>query len=127
MFTSKAPQATRQAASNSNSKGNITMNSNRKFGSNRHNVARKVVRLRTKELLSWQAIADQLDIAPRTARKLFQERTGEHQHHDHLPSKGGRFPAQWDVDAEVAPYLPGTGEINEWHKRFGADLETVEA
>lgn len=102
------------------------MNSNRKFGSNRHNVARKVVRMRTKDLLSWAEIAAQLEIAPRTARKLFQERTGEHQHHDHLPSKGGRFPADYTTDAEV-PYLPGTGEINEWHKAFGSDLNKVEA
>jgi hypothetical protein len=91
------------------------MPSNKKFGSNRHNVARKVVRLRTKDLLSWATIADLLEISPRTARKLFQERTGIHQHHDHLPTKGGRFPAEWETAAEV-PYLPGTGEINDWYK-----------
>lgn len=97
------------------------MSGTKKFGSNRHNVARKVVRLRTKELLSWAEIAGRLEIAPRTARKLFQERTGVHQHHDHLPSKGGRFPADWNTAAEV-PYLPGNGEINEWYKVFGSDL-----
>lgn len=91
------------------------MNSNRKFGSNRHNVARKVVRLRTKSLLSWAEIAAQLDIAPRTARKLFQERVGVVQHHDHLPGKGGRFPATAFTTAEV-PYLDGSGNVNEWFK-----------
>lgn len=98
------------------------MSANRKFGSNRHNISRKVVRLRTKDLLSWAEIAAILEIAPRTARKLFQERTGTHQHHDHLPNKGGRFPVEWATTAEQ-PVLPGNGEINEWFKAFSlADL-----
>lgn len=87
----------------------------RKFGSNRHNVARKVVRLRTKDLLSWADIAALLEVSPRTARKLFQERVGEVQHHDHLPSKGGRFPSGAFTTAEV-PYLTGDGSVNEWFK-----------
>lgn len=96
----------------------------KKLGSNRHNVARKIVRLRTKELMSWADIAAMLEISPKLARKLFQERTGEHQHHDHLPAKGGRFPAQWTTTAEV-PYLAGDGSINSWERAFGSDLETV--
>ena len=91
------------------------MSSNKKFGSQRHNVARKVVRMRTKGLLSWAAIAAELEIAPRTVRKLFQERVGSHQHHDHLPTKGGRFPAEYTTEAEV-PYLDGTGQTNDWFK-----------
>lgn len=98
-----------------------TKSSNRKFGSQRHNVARKVVRLRTKELLSWQAIAAMLEISPKLARKLFQERVGEHQHHDHIAGRGGRFPQQWDTAAEV-PYLTGDGNVNEWHRVAGSDL-----
>lgn len=93
----------------------------KKLGSNRHNVARKIVRLRTKELLSWADIAAQLEISPKLARKLFQERIGEHQHHDHLPSKGGRFPAQWTTEA-VVPYLPGDGTTNPWERAFGSDV-----
>lgn len=97
------------------------MNNTKKFGSNRHNIARKVVRLRTKELLSWQAIADMLEISPKLARNLFQERIGTHQHHDHLPTKGGRFPAWWTTEAEM-PFLAGDGSTNQWEKTYGADL-----
>lgn len=95
----------------------------KKFGSNRHNVRRKVYRMRTKGLMSWQAIAAELDIAPRTARKLFQEQAGEHQHHDHLPNRGGRFPSgQYNDDTivvwtpEEGAYLPGDGTHNSWNK-----------
>jgi hypothetical protein len=96
----------------------------KKFGSNRSNVRRKVYRMRTKNLMSWQAIAAELEIAPRTARKLFQEQAGEHQHHDHLPNRGGRFPSgQYTKDETVvvwtpeeAAYLAGDGSHNTWHK-----------
>lgn len=94
----------------------------KKFGSQRHNIRRKVYRLRTKDLLSWSQIAAQLDIAPRTARKLFQEQAGQGQHHDHLPNKGGRFPSGRNkgetivVDKPVSEYvyLAGDGSHNEW-------------
>lgn len=93
------------------------------FSGNRHNVIKKVVRMRTKSLMSWAAIAAELDIAPRTARKLFQEGRGVHQHHDHLPNKGGRFPAgQFTEEAvivwspEEGAYLAGDGSNNVWFK-----------
>lgn len=96
----------------------------KKFGSQRHNIRRKVVRMRLKDLMSWQAIAAELDIAPRTARKLFQEAEGEGQHHDHIPGKGGRFPAgkvlKDDTVVTYLPvdgaYLPGDGSHNVWNK-----------
>ncbi len=100
------------------------MASNAKFNGNRHNVRSKIVRMRTKDLMSWAAIAAELEIAPRTARRIFQEKVGEGQHHDHLPSKGGRFPAGkfvneefivWTTTAEV-PFLDGTGHVNDWFK-----------
>jgi hypothetical protein len=90
-------------------------------GTSRYNVSRKVVRLRTKDLLSWREIANTLEISPKLARKLFQERIGEHQHHDHLPNKGGRFPNYWTTTAEV-PYLDGKGNINSWEKVYGSDV-----
>lgn len=93
-------------------------------GTTRYNVSRKIVRLRTKDGLSWATIADMLDISPRTARKLFQERIGEGQHFDHLPNKGGRFPAAWTTTE--APVLPLDGSVNEWFKVYGSDL-AVEA
>lgn len=95
----------------------------KKFGSQRHNIRRKVVRMRLKDMLSWADIAAELDIAPRTARKLFQESEGEGQHHDHIPGKGGRFPAGKLNDdgvvvwaAEEGVYLPGDGTHNVWFK-----------
>jgi hypothetical protein len=100
------------------------MASTKKFGSNRHNISRKVVRMRTKDLMSWMSIAAELGISPKLARKLFQERTGEHQHHDHLQGKGGRFPRDWDTTAEV-PYLPGKGQINDWFKLEAVDDSLV--
>lgn len=87
----------------------------KKFGSNRHNKSRQVVRMRTKDLMSWKAIGNALGVSAPTARKLFQERVGEHQHHDHIPGKSGRWPEWYDTTAEV-PYLDGTGSVNEWFK-----------
>lgn len=95
------------------------------FGSTRYNTQRKIVRMRTKDLMSWAAIGQALGMAPRTARRIFQERVGEGQHHDHLPNKGGRFPSGkvtkedtlivWKTTAKV-PVLDGTGHVNSWDK-----------
>ena len=67
---------------------------NKKFGSQRGNKRAQVVRMRTKGQMSWAAIAAELDIAPRTARRLFQEKQGVGTHHGLLPGKGGRRPVQ---------------------------------
>lgn len=63
---------------------------NRKFGRNRFNTARKVTRMRNKDQMSWAEIGKALEIAPRTARRLFQEANGVGSHHGLLPGKGGR-------------------------------------
>lgn len=96
-------------------------NGNTKFSGNRHNVRKRVVTMRTKKLMSWQQIADELEVAPRTARKLFQEQVGEHQHHDHLPNKGGRYPTT-AVPTGDSTVLPGDGSVNSWAK-VGAESE----
>lgn len=67
---------------------------NRKFGSQRGNKRAQIVRLRTKENLSWAQIGTTLDIAPRTARRLFDEKMGDGAHVGLLLGKGGRRPAQ---------------------------------
>lgn len=94
----------------------------KKFGSQRNNLRNKVYRLRTKELLSWVDIGNECDITPRMANRLFQEKAGKHQHHDHLPGKGGRFPSGlyredgiivW-TPADEGAYLPGDGTHNTW-------------
>lgn len=97
----------------------------KKFGSQRNNMRKKVYRLRTKGLLSWAAIAAELEVAPRTARTLFQEAAGTHQHHDHLPNKGGRFPSGQHTEddtlivffPEAERYLVGDGTHNAWFKQ----------
>lgn len=95
----------------------------KKFGSQRHNMAKKVYRLRTKKLLSWVDIGAEMDITPRMANRLFQEVAGKHQHHDHLPGKGGRFPSgRFGEESTVVwvpqegRYLSGDGTHNEWNK-----------
>lgn len=63
---------------------------NKKFGSQRGNKARRVVSLRNKGE-SWASIAADLDIAPRTARRLYDERQGQDAHFaSRIPGKGGR-------------------------------------
>jgi hypothetical protein len=113
--TKDFPMATTTAT-----KAAVKTNKVNKFGSQRHNARRKVVRMRTKDLMSWAAIADAIEASPRTARLLFQEARGEGQHHDHLEGKGGRFPAQSTTVDAVAPFLPGDGTNNAWTKFFAA-------
>lgn len=59
-------------------------------GKRNPNVKRKVVSMRVKQELSWAKIAAALEIAPRTARKIFDEAQGEGAHFDHRPLPGGR-------------------------------------
>ena len=63
-----------------------------KTGARNASVTLKVTQLRDKKEMSWAAIAAELDIAPRTARRLYQERNGVGSHHGLLPGKGGRRP-----------------------------------
>ena len=63
-----------------------------KTGARNGNVLKQVVNLRDKKEMSWAAIAAELDIAPRTARRLYQEKNGVGSHHGLLPGKGGRRP-----------------------------------
>lgn len=59
-------------------------------GTRNAKVLNDVVRLRTKQEMSWAQIAEKLEIAPRTARRLFDEKMGAGAHHGLLPGKGGR-------------------------------------
>lgn len=61
-----------------------------KAGTRQAKVMDRVVRLRDKNELSWVTIATELDIAPRTARRIYDERKGAGAHHGLLPGKGGR-------------------------------------
>lgn len=61
-----------------------------KQGDRSGKVLNDVVRLRDKQEMSWAQIAAKLDIAPRTARRLYDEKMGEGAHHGLLPGKGGR-------------------------------------
>lgn len=84
---------------------NTTNPGNRKFttkaGARNASVLKRVVSLRDNGENSWAAIADTLEIAPRTARRLYDEAKGQKgAHHGLLPGKGGRRPVQ--VAEEVA-------------------------
>lgn len=64
---------------------------NKKFGSQRGNKRAQVVSLRNKKGMAWRAIAAQLDIAPRTARRLYDEKAGPGAHYEsRIAGKGGR-------------------------------------
>jgi hypothetical protein len=65
---------------------------NKKFGSQRDNVRRKVIRMREQDLMSWASIGEELGLAPRTVRRLYQEKVGKGAHHGLLPGKGGQMP-----------------------------------
>lgn len=60
-----------------------------KSGARNGNVLVKVTQMR-KAGQSWATIAAKLDIAPRTARRLYDEKNGAGAHHGLLPGKGGR-------------------------------------
>jgi hypothetical protein len=83
---------------------------NAKFASNRTSVTKQVAAMRLNKFMSWADIAAELSVAPRTARRLFQERLGEHQHHDHLPSKGGRYPSGQFVNETIVTWVPDIAE-----------------
>lgn len=60
----------------------------------RGTIVTKVVRLRDKNHQSWATIGAEVDCAPRTARRLYDESKGTGAHHGLLPGKGGRSVAK---------------------------------
>lgn len=62
----------------------------RVVGKDRTTAAKTVVNLRDKKHLSWGQIAVQLNVAPRTTRRMYDEVKGAGAHHGLLPGKGGR-------------------------------------
>lgn len=62
-------------------------------GTRNGKVLNDVKRMRDINLMSWAAIGEKLGVAPRTARRLYNEKAGrEGMHHGLLPGKGGRTP-----------------------------------
>lgn len=57
---------------------------------NRGTSAKSIVSMRDKKQMSWVQIAAAKGVAPRTARRLYNEVKGEGAHHGLLPGKGGR-------------------------------------
>jgi hypothetical protein len=55
-------------------------------------LAQRVVRARDKQQKSWLRIADEYDVSPGTARRLYDEVQGTGAHVGLLPGKGGRLP-----------------------------------
>lgn len=60
----------------------------------------KVTNLRDKKQQAWAEIGAQLGIAPRTARRVYDELNGAGAHHGLLDGKGGRRPV---VKPEAKP------------------------
>jgi orotate phosphoribosyltransferase-like protein len=61
-----------------------------KAGERSSKVLRQVTALRNKGM-AWRAIAAQLEVAPRTVRRIFDEANGEGAHFEsRLEGKGGR-------------------------------------
>lgn len=71
-----------------------------KDGARQAAVVKKVVTLRDKKQLAWRTIAEQLEVAPRTVRRIYDEAKGEGAHFaSRLEGKGGRTRA---AEAEAA-------------------------
>lgn len=51
---------------------------------------KKVVSMRDTKKTSWAVIAEAIGVAPRTARRIYDEVKGEGAHHGLLEGKGGR-------------------------------------
>lgn len=65
-----------------------------KTGTRQANVAKQVVSLRDNKGLAWRTIAEKLEVAPRTVRRIYDEAKGEGAHFaSRLPGKGGRTQA----------------------------------
>lgn len=75
----------------------------------RASISAQVVEMRNVQLLSWAQIGQALGFAPRTARRLYQESAGAHQHHGLLPGKGGRLPKGFVTATPSALVAPGSG------------------
>jgi hypothetical protein len=75
----------------------------------RESVSQKVVNLRNVGLMSWAQIGAEVGVAPRTARRLYQESEGAHSHHGLLPGRGGRLPVGFVTTDEAALVKPGSG------------------
>lgn len=66
----------------------------------------KVVTMRDKQHKSWMTIGAELGVAPRTARRMYDEVKGEGAHHGLLEGKGGRSPVE--KSAAKKPAAKGT-------------------
>lgn len=65
-----------------------------KTGARSAAIAKKVVSLRDKKGLAWRAIASELEVAPRTVRRMYDEVKGEGAHFaSRIEGKGGRTQA----------------------------------
>lgn len=58
----------------------------------RANLRKMIVARRDKKQMSWAQIGAEFNIAPRTARRLYDEAKGEGAHYGLLQGKGGRRP-----------------------------------
>lgn len=66
-----------------------------KTGGRQANIAKTVVARRDKKGQAWRTIAADLEVAPRTVRRIYDEVKGEGAHFaSRVPGKGGRVRAE---------------------------------
>lgn len=82
-------KASAKAKATTKAKATPKAKATRTTGPARTKLAKQVVTLRGKNQ-SWATIGEAIGMAPRSARRLFDEVKGEGAHHGLLPGKGGR-------------------------------------
>jgi hypothetical protein len=93
-----------------------------KEGGRSKKVLNDVKRMREINLMSWAEIGTKLGVAPRTARRLYNEKAGrEGMHHGLLPGKGGRLPEAAHCANCRNPQYSHNTEVLETAGKLGID------
>ena len=97
-------------------------------GTRNGKVLNDVKRMRDNGLMSWAAIGEVLGCAPRTARRLYNEKAGrEGMHHGLLPGKGGRYPEAAHCSNCRNPQFSHNAEVLETAGKLGIDATSSKA
>lgn len=99
-----------------------------KSGARNGKVLNDVKRMRDIGLMSWVSIANTIGCAPRTARRLYNEKAGmEGMHHGLLPGKGGRYPEAAHCSNCRNPQFSHNLQVLETASTLGVDATSSKA
>jgi len=99
-----------------------------KSGARNQKVLNDVKRMRDIGLMSWANIGNTLGVAPRTARRLYNEKAGmEGMHHGLLPGKGGRYPEAAHCSNCRNPQFSHNPQVLETASTLGIDATSSKA